>query len=169
MYDTSHSHPDIHWPSGFSPAEAHSFHRAQAVVHGPPERSFHLLADVSSWPTWVPDCEEVSAVSLTQTFDVRWAGHLFEVFVGESVPPHRIGWLGIGAGVQLYQAWLLTEVEGGTEVVVENAVRAGVPKPFDTLSQMWAQRLDDLWHAQLAKLSEDGAAVLRREPGAMCD
>ncbi|CAG6390803.1 SRPBCC family protein [Streptomyces cocklensis] len=154
MYDTSDSHPDIHWPSGFSPADAHSFHRAQAVVPGPPQRAFTLLTDVASWPSWVPGCEEVSAVTLTQTFEVFWAGHRFEVFVGESVPPRRIGWLGIGGGVTLYQAWLLTEIEGGTEVVVENAVRADVPKALDTLSRAWAEQLNELWLAQLGKLSE---------------
>lgn len=154
MYDTSDSHPDIHWPSGFSPADAHSFHRAQAVVPGPPERAFTLLTDVEKWPSWVPGCEEVSSVTLTQTFEVFWAGHRFEVFVGESVPFRRIGWLGIGGGVMLYQAWLLTEVEGGTEVVVENAVRADVPKALDTQSRAWAERLHELWLAQLGKLSE---------------
>ncbi|MFD6530996.1 SRPBCC family protein [Streptomyces sp. NPDC060184] len=161
MYDTSDSHPDIHWPSGFSPADAHSFHRAQAVVPGPPERSFTLLTDVVNWPKWVPGCEEVSSVTLTQTFEVVWAGHRFEVFVGENVPPRRIGWLGIGGGVMLYQAWLLTGTEHGTEIVVENAVRADVPKPLDTLSRDWSERLNELWLAQLGRLSEDPRAEER--------
>ncbi|WP_211265527.1 SRPBCC family protein [Actinacidiphila oryziradicis] len=112
---------------GFSPAEAHCFYRARAVVHGPPERTFTILTDVANSTSWVPDCEEVSTDTFTQTFDVRWAGHRFEVFVGEHVPPSRLGWLGIGAGVQPYQTWLLTEVEGGTDVVIENAVRGGLP------------------------------------------
>ncbi|MEE4545841.1 SRPBCC family protein [Streptomyces sp. V4-01] len=154
MYDTSDSHPDIHWPSGFSPADAHSFHRAQGLVHGPPERAFTLLTDVSNWPNWVPECEEVSAVTLTRTFEVFWAGHRFEVFVGEHVPPRRIGWLGIGAGVMLYQAWLLTPTEDGTEIVVENAVRADGPSSLDTLSRAWAERLNELWLSQLEKLSQ---------------
>lgn len=155
MYDPSESHPDIHWPSGLSPTDAHSFHRAQAVVHGPPERSFALLTDVAAWPSWAPQCEEVSAVTLTQTFEVFWAGHRFEVFVGEHVPPRRIGWLGIGAGVTLYQAWLLTPTGDGTEVVVENAVRAGVPSSRDSVSRAWAERLHELWLAQLGRLSRD--------------
>ncbi|MET7694438.1 SRPBCC family protein [Streptomyces sp. NPDC005483] len=154
MYETSGSHPDIHWPSGFSPADAHSFHRAQAVVSGPPERSFRILTDVANWPNWVPGCEEVSSDTLTQTFEVVWAGHRFEVFVGESVPPRRIGWLGIGGGVMLYQAWLLTETQDGTEIVVENAVRADVPVLRGAMSDAWAERLNELWLAQLGKLSE---------------
>lgn len=154
MYDTSDSHPDIHWPSGFSPAEAHSFHRAQAVVSGPPERAFGVLTDVANWPDWVPACDDVSSAALQETFEVTWEGHRFEVFVGEHVPPHRIGWLGIGGGVTLYQTWLLTETDGATEVVVENAVRADVPRSLDTLSRMWTERLNDLWLAQLGKLSE---------------
>ncbi|MFF4796104.1 SRPBCC family protein [Streptomyces sp. NPDC001276] len=132
MHDTAGSHPDIHWPSGFSPADAHSFHRGQAVVPGPPERAFRLLTDVPNWPTWIPHCEEVTTTTPAQSFEARWHGYRFEVFVGEQVSPRRVGWLGIGAGVQLYQTWLLTEVPDGTHAVVESAVRtarAQVPRP----------------------------------------
>ncbi|GGJ64053.1 SRPBCC family protein [Streptomyces brasiliensis] len=155
MHDPLDSHPGIHWPSGFSPADAHSFHRAEAVVPGSPERAFELLTDVPDWPTWIPGCEEVSPVTRTQSFEVLWHGHWFEVFVGEHVRFSRVGWMAIGAGVQLYQTWLLTEVEEGTHVVVENAVRAAAPKSLDTLSKTWGQRLGDLWLAQHAKLSEN--------------
>ncbi len=134
---------------------AHSFHRAQAVVHGPPERAFGVITDVARWTDWVPECEEVATDVFEKTFGVLWAGYWFEVFVGENVAPHRLGWLGIGAGVQLYQAWLFTEVENGTDIVVENAVRTAAPKSRDTLSHLWAERLDWLWRAQLAELSEN--------------
>ncbi|MET7694516.1 SRPBCC family protein [Streptomyces sp. NPDC005483] len=153
MHDISDSHPDIHWPSGFTPTDAHSFHRARAVVPGPAHRAFALITDVARWTIWVPGCEEVSTDVFAETFEVRWAGQRFEVFVGENEPPRRLGWLGIGGGVQLYQAWLFTEVEGGTEVVVENAVRTGAPKSLDTMSHAWAEQLNDLWLAQLAKLT----------------
>ncbi|QNP75463.1 SRPBCC family protein [Streptomyces roseirectus] len=154
MHDTPDSRTDIHWPSGFSPADAHSHHRTRAVVPGSPERTFALLTDVAAWPTWIPACEEVSTDAFTETFEVRWAGYRFEIFVGEHAPPRRLGWLGVGAGVQIYQAWLFTEVEGGTEVVVENAVRAALPKAVDTLSRAWGRRVDDLWRARLARLSK---------------
>ncbi|MGW1161134.1 hypothetical protein ACWD5Q_32530 [Streptomyces sp. NPDC002513] len=38
---------------------------------------------------------------------------------------------------------------------MENAVRADVPRPLDTLSRSWAERLNELWLAQLGKLSEN--------------
>lgn len=155
MHETSDSHTDIHWPSGFSPADAHSFHRAQAVVHGTPERAFAILTDVATWSAWNEDVAEVSAEALSPTFTVRWHGHRFEVFVGEHAPPRRLGWLGIGAGVQLYQAWLLTEVEEGTHLVVENVVRSSVPKPLDTMSATWVENLHDMWLKQVERLSED--------------
>ncbi|NED85580.1 hypothetical protein G3I76_36520, partial [Streptomyces sp. SID11233] len=59
--------------------------------------------------------------------------------------------------VQLYQAWLFTEVEAGTEIVVENVVRGSAPKAIDTAAPLWARRLDALWHGQLAKISENAA------------
>ncbi|MEE4543113.1 SRPBCC family protein [Streptomyces sp. V4-01] len=154
MRETRDHHPDIHWPAGFSPADGHSFHRVQAVVHGPPERAFAVLTDVTRWTSWVPECREVSTDAFVETFEAHWAGHPFEVFVGENEPPRRLGWLGIGGGVQLYQAWLLTAVEDGTHIVVENVVRSSTPKTFDALSLAWTRRLDELWPAQLKKLSE---------------
>ncbi|WP_225847499.1 SRPBCC family protein [Streptomyces sp. HPF1205] len=155
MHDPRESHPGIHWPSGFSPAEAHGFHRAEAVVPGTPERAFSVLTDVPNWPVWIPDCAEVTPVTPARSFEVLWYGHWFEVFVGEHVEFSRVGWMAIGAGVRLYQTWLITEAGRGTHALVETAVRAAAPKPLDTLSRSWTRRLGDLWLAQHAKLSED--------------
>ncbi|MEU6601365.1 SRPBCC family protein [Streptomyces flaveolus] len=155
MHVPAESHPDIHWPSGLSPAEAHGFHHVQAVVPGPPERVFRLLTDVAGWTGWIPGCEAVSTPTFTRTFEVLWSGHRFEVYVGEHVPPRRLGWMSVGTGVRLYQTYLLTEAGDGTEIVAESAVRASLPKTFDTLSPAWVERLDDLWHAQLTRLTDE--------------
>lgn len=148
------SHPDIHWPSGFSPDQAHSFSQAQAVVDAPPATAFALLTDVARWPEWVPGNTEVRAGTLARSFEVWFHGNRFEIFLGEQVPDHRFGWSGIGAGVQLYQAWLLTPVEGGTYVVTENVVRGPAATSLTVGSPLWAQRLNSLWVAQLKRLSE---------------
>ncbi|MFD0391909.1 SRPBCC family protein [Streptomyces nogalater] len=110
MPDASDSPPDIHWPSGFSPEQAHGFCQVQAVVHAPPATAFALLADVPRWPEWVPGITEAWAGALARTYEVLFHGQRFEVFVGEQVAPRRLGWSGVGAGVQVYQAWLLTAV-----------------------------------------------------------
>ncbi|MFJ7497288.1 hypothetical protein ACIQZB_40425 [Streptomyces sp. NPDC097727] len=80
---------------------------------------------------------------------MNWHGHRFEVFVGENDPPHRIGWLGIGAGVQLYQGWLITAAEDGTLILTANVVRSAAPKALDTLSATWLKQLNALWLAQI--------------------
>lgn len=154
MHDAPEGHPDIHWPAGFSPSDAHGFFQRKAVVRTAPDRAFALLTDLASWPTWSPGLTEVSIEALAQFFTVQWHGHRFEVFVGESKPPHRIGWLGIGAGVQLYQAWLLTTAEDGTHVVTENVVRGTAPKALDTLSATWMEHLSDLWNAQIERVAD---------------
>ncbi|MGV9915438.1 SRPBCC family protein [Streptomyces tendae] len=154
MHDTSNSHPNMHWPAGLSPNEAHAFFQRQAMVTTPPDRAFALFTDVSSWLDWSPGVTAVSSEALEQFFYVQWHGHRFEVFVGESEPPHRVGLLGIGAGVQLYQAWLITAVEGGTHVVTENVVRGEAPKALDTLSATWVRLLDDLWMAQVNRMAD---------------
>ncbi|MFD8565700.1 SRPBCC family protein [Streptomyces sp. NPDC059639] len=154
MREPLDSHPDINWPAGFSPDDAHVFFGREATVPIPPDRAFALLTDVSSWPEWSPGVTGVGIDALAQVFTVQWYGHRFEVFVGENSPPHRVGWLGIGAGVQLYQAWLITPAEGGTHILTENVVRSGAPKALDTLSALWKERLDTLWQAQYDRMSD---------------
>ncbi|MFG2134602.1 SRPBCC family protein [Streptomyces sp. NPDC048751] len=152
MPGASDGHPDIHWPSGFSPEHAHGFCQSQAVVHAPPVTAFALLVDVTRWPEWVPGVTEVVAGPLARTFEVRFHGQRFEIFLGEHVPPRRLGWSGVGAGVQLYQAWLLTAVDDGTHVVCENVVRS--PVSLGASSPLWARRLNTLGTTQLRRLSE---------------
>ncbi|MEU1268562.1 SRPBCC family protein [Streptomyces sp. NPDC005799] len=158
MFGASGSHPDIHWPSGFSPDQAHGFCQAQAVVHAPPSTTFALLADVARWPDWVPGVTEVGPGRVEHTFDLWFHGHRFEISLGERVPHTRLGWSGIGTGVQLYQAWLLTPLADGTHVVTENVVRGPVARSIDALTPLWTQRLNALWLAQLKRLSENASA-----------
>ncbi|MEU8544214.1 SRPBCC family protein [Streptomyces sp. NPDC048717] len=154
MHEMSHGRPDIHWPAGFSPDDAHDYDERQALVRTPVDRAFELLTEVSHWPDWSPGVGAVSSEGQEQFFHVQWHGHKFEIFVGENEPPYRIGWLGIGAGVQLYQAWVLTPTEEGTRLVTANIVRSAAPKSLDVLSGLWMDRLSEVWHAQIARVSE---------------
>lgn len=146
----------LHWPAGFSPDEAHGFFQRRAVLRSSPERAFELLTEVSAWPGRSPGVSEVSSEALAQFFKVQWFGHPFEVFVGESEPPYRIGWLGIGAGVQLYQAWLITPTDDGTHTLTANVVRSSAPRDLDVLSATWVKNLEDLWAAQIRSMSDGG-------------
>ncbi|MFE7712903.1 SRPBCC family protein [Streptomyces sp. NPDC057486] len=154
MPGASDSHPDIHWPSGFSPEHAHGFCQAQIVVHATPATAFGLLTDVTRWPDWLQGITQADPGALDETFQVTFHGHRFDIFVGEPVPPHRLGWSAVGAGVQLYRTWSLTAVERGTHVVTENVVRGPAAQSLNTLSPLWASRLHSLWLAQLKRLSE---------------
>ncbi|MGW0858572.1 SRPBCC family protein [Streptomyces sp. NPDC002690] len=158
MPDAADHRPDVHWPSGFSPAHAHSFCQAQAVVHAPAATAFALLTDVPRWPEWVPGVSRARPGVVDHTFDVRFHGQRFEIFLGERIPPNRFGWSAVGAGVQLYQTWLLTEGDKGTHVVTANVVRGPAAKSLNALSPLWAQRLNTLWLAQLRRLSESSPA-----------
>lgn len=154
MHDTSHAHPDMHWPSGFTPGTAHRFCQAQAVIRSSPSRVFALLTDVARWTEWVPGITEVRGGPLSTAFEVQLYEHRFEVIIAEHVPPHRLGWSAIGAGVQLYQAWLLTGVAAGTHVVTENVVRGPAARTIQALSPVWVERMNARWLAQLKRLAE---------------
>ncbi|MEV7080941.1 SRPBCC family protein [Streptomyces sp. NPDC093516] len=155
MVGASESHPDIHWPSGFSPDQAHRFCQAQGIVQAPPRGVFTPLTDVPRWPEWVPGVTEVRAGPLARTFTVWVHGQRFELYLGEHVPDSRLGWSAIGAGVQMYQAWLLTPVAAGTHVVTENVVRGPLARSLEALSPQWTQRLNSLWLARLKRLAEN--------------
>ncbi|MEU0945601.1 SRPBCC family protein [Streptomyces canus] len=123
-------------------------------MHAPPALAFALLTDVPRWPEWVSGLPEVRAGPLARSFEVWFHGHRFEMFRGEHVPYTRLGWSGVGAGVRLYQAWLLTPVADGTHVVTENVVRGPAAGSLTASAPLWAQRLNSLWVTQLKRLSE---------------
>ncbi|MFE7752191.1 SRPBCC family protein [Streptomyces sp. NPDC057428] len=154
MYDASHGHPDMHWPSGFTPKSAHSFCQARAVISSTPDRVFALLTDMVRWPDWVPGITKMRPGAHAGAFEVELEEHWFEVIIGEHEPPCRLGWSGIGAGVQLYQAWLITEAGDKTRVVTEAVVRGPAARSSGTLSPAWAERLNARWLARLKRLAE---------------
>lgn len=154
MHDASHGHPDMHWPSGFTSSRAHGFCQAKAVISSSPARVFALLTEVSRWPEWVPGVTEVRSAALSSAFEVRLHDRRFEAIIGEHVAPRRLGWSGVGAGVQLYQAWLLTEAGDETHVVTEAVVRGPAAKAVGTLSPTRAGRLTARWVARLKRLAE---------------
>ncbi|MFD6534600.1 SRPBCC family protein [Streptomyces sp. NPDC060184] len=158
MPDAADHRPDVHRPSGFSPAHAQQFCQAQALVSAPAATAFELLADVPRWPEWVPGIGGARPGEAEHTFDVRFHEHRFEIFLGERVQPSRFGWSAVGAGVQLHQSWLLTEADHGTHVVTANVVRVPAAASPDALSPLWAQRLNTLWLAQLRRLSQSSPA-----------
>ncbi|MEV5607463.1 SRPBCC family protein [Streptomyces sp. NPDC052225] len=148
---------DIHWPSGFSPDQAHGYCRAEALVHAPPARVFALLGDTARWADWVPGVTRVRAGPLDGALDVVFLGRSFEVYVGEREPPRRLGWSGVGAGVQSYRAWLLTPVGADTHVLTAIVVRGPATGAVRTVSDRWARRLNARWVARLKSLAENGS------------
>ncbi|MGW0300418.1 SRPBCC family protein [Streptomyces anthocyanicus] len=162
MHDAPHGHPDMHWPSGFTPQTAHTFCQARAVISSSPDRVFALLTDMARWPEWVPGITEVRLGPHASAFEVELHDHRFEVIIGERAEPRRLGWSGIGAGVQLYQAWLLTEVGDKTHVVTEAVVRGPAAKSIGALSPTWAERLNARWLAQLKRLAETAPEATAR-------
>lgn len=129
-------------------------------MHAPPSTAFALLTDVPRWPERVPGVTGVRAGAVAGTCVVRFHEHPFEISPGEHVPHNRLGWSGIGSGVQLYQAWLLTPVADGTLVVTENVVRGPVARSIDALAPLRTQRLNAVWVAQLKRrlANADGGA-----------
>ncbi|MFI6876131.1 SRPBCC family protein [Streptomyces sp. NPDC050400] len=160
--------PDFHWPSGFSPDEAHGYCRAEALVRAAPPTVFALLGDVPRWPEWAPGITRVRAGPLDRAFDVVSHGRRFEVYVGEHLPPGRLGWSGVGAGVQMYQAWRLTAVAGGTRAVTASVVRGPAARSALPVSSDWARRLNTRWVVRLKRRAENdragpGPRVSRRD------
>ncbi|MDX3094929.1 hypothetical protein PV703_12220 [Streptomyces sp. ME01-24h] len=82
MHDDSDGHPDLHWPSGFTPKNAYGFCQARAVISSSPDRVFVLLADVARRPEWVPGITEVRPGVHAGAFEVGLHQRRFEVMLG---------------------------------------------------------------------------------------
>jgi Polyketide cyclase / dehydrase and lipid transport len=161
MDDPDAGHPDIHWPSGFTPREADCYYHARRVVRAPAQRLFALVTDVASWPTWVPgvpavQLDDTAARGLRhlQTFEFTLHGLQVEALVGEYLPYMRLGWSGVGAAALTYRAWLFLEFPHGTEVVTELVARGPAAQAMRERPPVWMEEQGRRWLAQLRTLAE---------------
>ena len=141
--DLARSNPQIHWPAGFTPAEADVFVHNAITIHAPAAVIWENLIDAKQWPVWYANSADVQLLDPAQ--DKLAAGSRFawktfnqpvESTVAEFTPGRVLAWYGQGKTAQGYHVWLIVEqADGNCLVVTEEtqkgpgAIKRGVEQP----------------------------------------
>jgi uncharacterized protein YndB with AHSA1/START domain len=117
---------DIHWPEGFSPADADLFAHNEVFIDAPTSTVWQHIIAAEKWPEWYPNSHHVQIVDnltgeLQEGTEFEWDtfGVHIDSRVAEFVPYSRLGWFGDGNGFYAYHTWLLTDEANGCHVVME--------------------------------------------------
>ncbi|WP_419728305.1 SRPBCC domain-containing protein [Lichenicola sp.] len=117
--------PQINWPDAYRPSETAVHVRNELLIAAPAERIWAWLIRAPLWPTWYENSQDVAieggAFDLSPGARFSWKtfGLSIDSVVGEFVPNQRIGWTGIGTGMDVYHGWVIAPRDGGCLVLTE--------------------------------------------------
>ena len=153
--DIAHRSADIHWPDGFTPAEADLFAHNEVVIRAEPEQIWQRLIAPTAWPRWYSNAASVVVDDPSEllgegvTFDWTTFGLAISSSVAEFVPSARLGWYGRGEGLLAYHTWLLVSREHDTNVVMEEIGLGDGARRLANTNPGHMHRGHDLWNISL--------------------
>jgi len=153
---------EIHWPEGFSPAEADLFSHNELYMNASCERVWSHIIDASKWPEWYPNSKDVRILNgdaaLKESATFRWEtfGLPLESKVNEFVAFERIGWYGYAPGTApaFYHTWYLKPSGNGCLVITDEVGQGAGAAKFREADEGAVHRGHDLWLATLKWVSE---------------
>lgn len=109
----------INWPDPYRPDATAVHVRNELLIPATAERVWAWLVRATLWPSWYENAHDVAieggAVALSPGARFHWKtfGLAIDSVVCEFVPFERLGWTGIGLGMDVYHGWLLEPRDGG--------------------------------------------------------
>jgi uncharacterized protein YndB with AHSA1/START domain len=160
--DLVHRSPDIHWPSGFEPANADLFAHNEVLINASCERVWKHIVDANQWPTWYPNSRDVQiqgeATVLRDGTMFRWTtfGLAIESKVHEYLPNRRLGWYGYAPGAKpsFYHSWYLEPKGALCRVVMDESGVGADAARLRQSDETLMHRGHDLWLATLKWVAE---------------
>lgn len=155
--DLASGSPDIHWPTGFSPAEADLFSHNEGWINASCEQVWKHIVEAVEWPKWYPNSMDVqiqgggTLLDANSVFTWTTFGLPLESKIHEFVPFSRIGWYGYspGAAPSFYHTWFLSQSHTGCRVVTDEVGKGMVAKHLRETNEGLMHRGHDLWIATL--------------------
>jgi hypothetical protein len=152
---------EVHWPQGFTPADADLFAHNEIDVAAPCTVVWSHLVNAAKWPEWYPNSKDVKVLNsssglLTEgaRFDWQTFGLTVNSRVNEFVVGARLGWFGDAPNLKAYHTWLLTERGGTCHAMNEEVVKGPAAIDLRKSDPDAMHRGHDLWNAVLKDVSE---------------
>jgi hypothetical protein len=160
--DWSKRSPEIHWPSGHTPADADLFAHNELSVKASCAVVWQRIVEASKWPAWYPNSKDVrilesSSGTLERDSSFSWStfGIQVESRVDEFVPSSRIGWFGEAKGLDAYHTWFLIPASNGCHVVTEEVVKGPAAIALRNSDPAGMHKGHDVWLSTLKRISEE--------------
>jgi hypothetical protein len=153
---------DIHWPKGFTPADADLFSHNELFINASCQHVWRHIVEAGKWPEWYPNAKAVQVLGGSSVLEdnsvFRWTtfGLPLESKINEFVPFSRIGWFGYAPGTapNFYHTWYLTQDGAGCRVVTDEVGKGESAIHFRQTDESAMHRGHDLWLATLKWVSE---------------
>jgi Polyketide cyclase / dehydrase and lipid transport len=164
--DLANRSRDIHWPKGFTPADADLFSHNELFISASCQRVWRHIVEATRWPEWYPNSKAVQVLGdsgsvLEDNSVFRWTtfGLPLESRINEFVPFSRIGWFGYapGSAPSFYHTWYLTQVGTACRVVTDEVGKGESAIRFRQTDESAMHRGHDLWLAALKWVSESNS------------
>ena len=152
---------EIHWPQGFTPADADLFAHNEIDVSAPCAVVWSHLVNATKWPEWYPNSKDVKVVNsssglLTEgaRFDWQTFGLNVNSRVNEFVVNARLGWFGDAPNLKAYHTWFLNPQGATCHVMNEEVVKGSAAIDLRKSDPDAMHKGHDLWNAVLKDVSE---------------
>lgn len=103
------------------------------VINASPEKIWQVLTAIDNWATWqtgIKNPKLNGALAANTTFDWKTGGAKIHSTIHTVVPYQNFGWSGKSMGMYAIHNWTFTNVDGATQVTVEESMEGFLAKLF---------------------------------------
>ena len=154
--------PGINWPEAYRPDNTSVHVRNELLIEAPAERVWAWLVRATLWPSWYENAKDVviegGAPDLSPGARFSWKtfGLSIDSVVEEFVPQERIGWTGIGLGMDVYHGWLIERRDGGSYVLTEENQNGLAARTQSVLMPNRMHKHHQIWLESLRSKAQEG-------------
>lgn len=126
-------------------------------IDASPPQVWELLSDIDNWRKWNQDIKESKIngpLAAGSTFDWKSGGTKIHSTLHTVTPNKELGWSGKAFGSFAIHNWTLTDVNGATEVVVEESMDGALMRFFRGFMQNTLENGMNKWLMQLKEAAE---------------
>lgn len=154
---------EIHWSPQYGPAATAVHVSNELEMKAPAERVWAWLVRAVLWPTWYENAKDVRLENPLQTdlqlgtrFHWKTFGLGIESVVEEFEPYMRIGWTGIGTGMDVYHGWVIEPRLGGCYVLTQENQNGLAARAQSVLAPERMHKHHQIWLESLNRQAQQG-------------
>ena len=127
-------------------------------IEATPQRVWEILTDINNWDKWNRDIKQAKIkgdLAAGTTFDWNSGGNKISSTLHTVTPLREIGWSGKAFGAFAIHNFTLTDINGKTELLVEESMEGFLMRFFRGYMQKTLENGINNWLIQLKETAEN--------------